>query len=321
MSSSPGGGSPPAPAANDAGNAASGGGQKKKKKNRFGRESKFEGKCADIKNSVYDVVSGKDTFAKTTREIAEYVGREFDDAGEFCTGMVEMELAPLVPPPLPADNEAINFELWKMARQKFERQAESRRKNSSRVFALILGQCSQALRNRMEAHARWSQINEASDVMALLQLVQNCMIQRQTRQEPVHSLFDAESHIYGFRQKGLPNNEYYEKFKDLVTNAERLGSVIGIHPDRVETILERIAVDSDNPTETERQQALDKCKDRYLAVMFLMNSDKNRYGGLVRDIKNEYTRGTNSYPDTLNAAYDYLARQLPPRWQVGDPAQ
>jgi hypothetical protein len=32
---------------------------------------------------VYDVVSGKDTFAKTTREIAEYVGREFEDAGEF----------------------------------------------------------------------------------------------------------------------------------------------------------------------------------------------------------------------------------------------
>jgi hypothetical protein len=82
---------------------------------RTGRESKFEGKCADIKTSVYDVMSGKDTFAKTTQEIAEYVGREFDDAGEFRTGMVEMQLTPLVEPPLPADKDPINFELWNMA--------------------------------------------------------------------------------------------------------------------------------------------------------------------------------------------------------------
>ena len=93
-----------------------------------------------------------------------------------------------------------------MAWQKFEKQIESRHKNSSHVFALVIGQCSQALWNWMEASEWWSRINEALDVMALLQLVQNCMIQRQTRQEPVHSLFDAEAHVYNFKQKGLPNN-------------------------------------------------------------------------------------------------------------------
>jgi hypothetical protein len=51
------------------------------------RESKFEGKCSELKASIYDVVTGKDTFAKTTREIAKYVGHEFDDAGEFQMGM------------------------------------------------------------------------------------------------------------------------------------------------------------------------------------------------------------------------------------------
>jgi hypothetical protein len=77
MSSSPGGVSPPAPAANDSGDVATCGSQRQCPKNhRKGnrREAKFEGKCADIKNSVYNVISSKDTFAKTTREIAEYVG-------------------------------------------------------------------------------------------------------------------------------------------------------------------------------------------------------------------------------------------------------
>jgi hypothetical protein len=42
------------------------------KNRRPNRETKFEGKCNDLKSSVYNVVSGKDSFAKTTREISEY---------------------------------------------------------------------------------------------------------------------------------------------------------------------------------------------------------------------------------------------------------
>jgi hypothetical protein len=77
------------------------------------------------------VISGKDTFAKTTRELAEYVGHEFDNAGEFHTGMVEMRLPTLTKPAPPVDGTLINFELWKMARRTFEKQTEARRRNSS----------------------------------------------------------------------------------------------------------------------------------------------------------------------------------------------
>ena len=168
---------------------------------------------------MYDVVSGKDTFAKTTREIAEYVGHEFDDAGEFRTGMVEMRLVPLTEPAPPTDDNQIRFELWKMAHRAYEKQTEAHRCNSYRVYALVLGQCSQALHNRMEASNTWGHINDASDIMGLLQLIQNCMIQCRTCQKPIHSLLDTEVQVYGCKQKTLRNNEYYEKFKDLVTNA------------------------------------------------------------------------------------------------------
>jgi hypothetical protein len=159
----------------------------------------------------------------------------------------------------------------------------------------------------MEANeSRWSHINEDSNVMGLLQLIQACMIQCQTCQKLAHSLLDAETQVYTFKQRSLANNEYYEKFKDLVTNAERLGSDIGAHPDRTETILEAIVANPDLPTNAEREQARDRAKDQFLAVMFLVNSDRARYGSLVWDIKNEYTRGSDMYPGTLSAAYNYL---------------
>ena len=65
-------------------------------------------------------------------------------------------------------------------------------------------------------------------------------------------------------------------------------------------------MDPDVPTVVEHATAHNTAKDEYLAICFLMNSNKRRYGGLIRDIENEHTRGTNTYPDTLTRAYDYL---------------
>mmetsp|Transcript_122229 Transcript_122229/g.340832 ORF Transcript_122229/g.340832 Transcript_122229/m.340832 type:complete len:124 (-) Transcript_122229:349-720(-) len=73
--------------------------------NNVPRVEKFTGKCDDLKNYVYEISSSHrttETFMRTTREIAEYIGREFDDAGDFRTGLVEMNLPALREP---ADHE------------------------------------------------------------------------------------------------------------------------------------------------------------------------------------------------------------------------
>ena len=68
------------------------------------RTERFEGKCEALKGHIYDVAKGMhrqgETFQKTTREIAEYIGREFDEGGEFRTGLVRLEL-PISGEPIP----------------------------------------------------------------------------------------------------------------------------------------------------------------------------------------------------------------------------
>jgi hypothetical protein len=107
----------------------------------------------------------------------------------------------------------------------------------------------------MEANNQWSMINKASNVIGVLQLIQNCMTQRQMWQKPVHSLMDAEAQVYAFRHHALADNECYDKFKDLVSNAECLGSNIGVHTARVNAILTDIATVADAPTPEERTHA------------------------------------------------------------------
>jgi hypothetical protein len=91
-----------------------------------------------------------------------------------------------------------------------------------------------------------------------------------------------------------------------VSSAKCLGSNIGVHTTRVNAILTDIATVADAPMPEERTHTKERAKDLYLAVMFLVNSNKKWYGVLIQDIENEYTRGLDTYPISLRAAYDYI---------------
>lgn len=49
---------------------------------------------------------------------------------------------------------------------------------------------------------------------------------------------------------------------------------------------------------------MDWAKDEYMGVSLILKSDPKRYGNLVKEIQNDYTRGVGGYPKTLSEAYD-----------------
>ena len=267
------------------------------------RHSRFEGECDDLKGAVYDVAAGRDTFMKTTRSITEYVGQSYGDPSDFRTGMVNLELPAVDAPVDPLDYAgAVRLELWKLARRRYELALENRRKVNGRAYALVLGQCSQAVRNRHETHVDWSTINGGSDVIELLRLIQTCMTQRQTRKHLIHNIVDNEKTVLNFKQgRGMSDNDYYQWFQDAVDVADCTGGAVGVQRDRIIAELEHVAIDADIPTEEEWTRATQSARDKYLAVLFLLNSDKRRYGALITNISNEFLRG-----NTLTGAYDYI---------------
>jgi hypothetical protein len=78
----------------------------------------------------------------------------------------------------------------------------------------------------MEAHQDWNDHDEDSNVIGLLTIIQVCMTLRQTRKNEVHSLFDAEAAILSYKQNKNSNHDYFEKFKDNVSTAERTSDSI-----------------------------------------------------------------------------------------------
>lgn len=81
--------------------------------------SRFTGKCTTIKEHVYDTGmpnSNQDLFATTTNEIAEYVAREYENAGEFRNGLPALKMPALAEPEEPSgENPSVRqLEVFKL---------------------------------------------------------------------------------------------------------------------------------------------------------------------------------------------------------------
>ena len=184
-----------------------------------------------------------------------------------------------------------------------------REDNSKKVFALILGQCSQALLHRMEAHTTYEAVDSSNDPIQLLKLIQGCIYQRNTTRKAVHSYIDAKIALHNFRQdQEMETAVFLERFKELVHVYEELGGEPGASTARIQTKLNDIAANANNPTNAELKQAKEKARDKYLGVLFLLKSDRSRLEQLVLDIENDFTCNikNDGYPTDLISAYNTL---------------
>jgi hypothetical protein len=91
----------------------------------------------------------------------------------------------------------------------------------------------------------------------------------------------------------MTNNRYYEKFKEYVANVECLGTEVGYWRAKVKVEFNKTTKYPNYVTPLEIQGAIVKIKQKYLAVIFLINSDNHRYGELIQNIKNDFTLGNH----------------------------
>ena len=274
-----------------------------------GSGTKFEGKCEDLKGYVYDVQHGNATesFQKTTQEIAEYVSKEYEKAGEFRTALVNLEFEELVEPTIDDEEAENRVKVLKYERlaKAYDAKVEARAKNEGKAFPLILGQCSPAMRDRIEASEKWKAVNAKTDVIGLLKLIQSASNTKQTKQEPSHTLMEAYREFFSFRQVRLSNSDYLQAFKDRLEVLERLAGEIGNDDDRV---LDKYASMAATISHSQAQAA---CREEFIATNFLFGADKIRYGDLLVDMQNEYIISGRPYPATLTDAYNILVNYKP----------
>lgn len=294
-------------------------GEGRNRRNRSSRnnQTKFRGKVDELSEYVYDISGirdGADEFHRTTREIGEHIARTFKNGGEFRRAFDPAVLSfdPLTPPADPTDRtDLMQVEIWKLEIREHRERSKVREELEKQAYALVLGQCSPAVRSRLEASPQWASTDSASDVIALLKLIRSSLYTGATSRQAMHGMLEAQRRFMTIQQSNrMSNAKYLEVFQSTLAAYEHLGGDLGISKEMTRPYVN--AVNQYAITDAEWKAAENRARDEYLGIRFLLSSDPNRYGPLMAEVENSYTRGTSSYPNSLTKAYDMLVNYVDP---------
>ena len=149
-----------------------------------------------------------------------------------------------------------------------------------RVFALILGQCSDTIKNRIRSDHEWSTIDRECDVTKLLTLIQDGLYQNAANLDKMHAMIEADERLNKFRQGDkMSVYEFREKMKSLIDIYAAMGGEPGTSESRISEFKERIPTDY-------REITKEAARDHYLGMMLIIKADQKRYSGLIASLKN-----------------------------------
>ena len=84
------------------------------------------------------------------------------------------------------------------------------------------------------------------------------------------------------------------------------GAGIGDDKAIMKQVLHSQGIDIDEATEDQEEAAETEGTQWYLALAFLMGSDRSRFGRLLEKLENDFTAGNDNYLKTLTDAYNML---------------
>ena len=117
------------------------------------RQQRFEGKCEDLKGHIYDCSDSRqaDLYTKTTKEIAEYVGKNYKYGND-----VRLAVESLTPPTLtepsdpPQGASQTRERIWEKEVDEYVKRKGYLAENLKTLFSLIWGQCTDAMRAKID---------------------------------------------------------------------------------------------------------------------------------------------------------------------------
>ena len=93
-------------------------------------------------------------------------------------------------------------------------------KHRGQTYSLILGQCSQLLKDKMKQDVDWP---VSHDPLTLYRIIEKTILALTGDQYPFATLYDQEMSFYGYRQGNMTNSGYYDRFNTQVDVGKAIG--------------------------------------------------------------------------------------------------
>jgi hypothetical protein len=280
------------------------------------KQTKFDGKCEELKGHIFDCtdVRQSDQYSRTVKEIAEYVGRTYKYGADARMAVEQLARPTIeVPNDPPDDATKTQLRIWEKKIDEFVKRETYLDENLKTIYSLVWGQCTDIMRQKVESLETFESTSATYDGIGLLKAIKDVVFNFQSQKYLPHALHESTRRFYLCQQaRHVTTTTYLEQFQNVVDVVEHSGGGVGHHPGIVKQIAQEKGKAVGAVTEEEKKEA----QERYLAVAFILGSDRSRFGRLIEHLENSYLQGQNLYPKTVTAAYHLLTN-----WKQERPAQ
>ena len=174
--------------------------------------------------------------------------------------------------------------IWSKEYDVYLKDKKSYDENKGKVFIIVFGRCTKAMRNRIEKLETFEDMETDNDVIGLLKAIKQQVFDANERKHPSLRMVMAWKKLTGCQQNENEDLiDYYKRFVGMIEMVEL--SFGNIKPK-----------DDDN-----------KERYKFIAMMFIQGVDWKQYGYLLKNMETDYSLGNaNVYPDGIESALQVL---------------
>jgi hypothetical protein len=170
-------------------------------------------------------------------------------------------------------------------------------KHRGNVYALIYGQCTQILQDKMKQDKSWATVSVSYKPLELYKLIKRVILKQTEDQYLVAALWEQLSNVANAKQGKLTNNEWYDWFNTKVELAESVGVSFNF-----EKIWEYCAMEIHKTSyallmPANQDDIRVSARERFLSYALIKTSN-SRHNKIKEDLSDDYTKGGDNYPHT-----------------------
>ena len=255
----------------------------------------FKGKYAEMNGQVfqcYDETSKRNQFEKTIEELGRYASTYMSNARDIKLMLKTVkETIFLEPSDPPFSASRTSIRIWEKEVDIYVERKANYDENKCTICAIILGQCSDAMKAKLKGHAAFKTWENTHDVIEILTEIKAISNRFDNRTYFLEAYVKVKTSFFSFKQDERESNtDYLSRFTKLVDIGDHYGANLTSDDIlwRHELLLsEEIDSLTDDVTGLMyNEAALKKAgSERLKAYIFIQGADNKRFKDLHRELK------------------------------------
>ena len=227
----------------------------------------------------------------------------------------EYEIASQVEAPMTEEEKAE----WRQSMKAYGDRCTKHVQNQQKAFAIIIGQCTQRLQDKLHDDAHWEQINKEQKPLELYTLIEKVVMKQTGDEYPPQNLVENLLAVLTLKQQTNQSNaQWYEKLNTRVDVAESVGVQFDSFSSLWDYCCEAKSLkEYDTLTSDEQATIRAESKERLLAYLLIVNSSStSTHESVKNNLLDAFIAKRDEYPETRTDAIallnKYDERKQPP---------